>query len=212
MERPVPAPLGRDPQPSGGWSIKRTLTGKLRGLDRWLILGAAALMLLALIVPIWRVYLWAPQYPEGLRILIHANGVTGRLSEVNTLNHYIGMKPLSTESFAEFGWMPTALMALAGVIGAIGLIGRRELILPGWMVLGAFDLYMLWDLYHWMWDWGHDLDPKAAITMAPFTPPAVGFKHIANFYVYSLPTWGGVGVIAASLIGAIVLWRGLRRA
>jgi hypothetical protein len=210
MERPVPASGG--PQQSGGWSIRQTLTGKLSGLDRWLVFGAAALILLALIVPIWRVYLWAPQYPEGLRIYISAHEVTGRLSEVNTLNHYIGMKPVTTESFAEFSWMPKALLILAGIIGAVALIGRRELILPGWLALGAFDLYMLYDLYFWMYDWGHDLDPMAAITMKPFTPPAVGYKHIANFYVYSLPTWGGVGIIVASLIGAAVLWRGLRRA
>ena len=58
--------------------------------------GVAALLLLVLFVtPLWRIDLLAPQYPEGLGMLIRVNTVTGvkpnDLENINGLNHYIGM-------------------------------------------------------------------------------------------------------------------------
>ena len=86
-----------------------------------LMIAAAALLLAAVVSwPLWNMTMFAPQYPDGLRLDIYASGLeAGRngqdLKEINLLNHYIGMRDLSNEHFQEFQWMPF-------VIGAIGLL------------------------------------------------------------------------------------------
>jgi copper chaperone NosL len=167
-------------------------------------------MLLALAVPIWHVHLWAPQYPEGMDLLIHARTLSGNLQNINILNHYIGMKPIAVSAFPEFVWMTPALLALGSADLLAALVGRREAMLAAIAALFGFNAYMIGDLFRWMYDWGHTLDPHAAITVAPFTPPALGFKHIANFYVYSFPSFGGALVVLATLIGALALWHVVR--
>lgn len=191
--------------------VKHLLAGRMDLRERGLLVAAALLIASALLLPIWRVYLWAPQYPEGLRVYIHARDLTGNVQGINILNHYIGMKPLSVEMFSEFIWMTPVLAALAALMLLIALVGRRELALPGWLVLVGFDFFMLWDLHRWMYDWGHNLDPMAAMTIDPFTPPVLGFKQIANFVVWSLPTWGGVTIMCASLVGPLWVWFSLKR-
>ncbi len=63
---------------------------------------AAVLLVISLLVPIWQIDLDAPQYPEGLRLLIWANKIAGDVEIINGLNHYIGMKTLHSEDFIEF--------------------------------------------------------------------------------------------------------------
>ena len=41
-----------------------------------------------------------------------------------------------------------------------------------------------------LWQFGHQLDPLAAITIDPFTPPMVGLNQIAQFATYSYFSWG----------------------
>ena len=66
--------------------------------SRLLVALAAVLLLGTLVTPIWRVHLVAPQYPEGLGMLIGINSITGvkefDLRSINALNHYIGMRPI----------------------------------------------------------------------------------------------------------------------
>ena len=63
-----------------------------------LVLGAVALVAV-LRFPMWRIDLDAPQYPEGLRLLIYPDHLGGNVDIINGLNHYIGMKTLHTEDF-----------------------------------------------------------------------------------------------------------------
>jgi copper chaperone NosL len=184
--------------------------GRMDKLERGLTGLAGVLMLLALAVPIWHVHLWAPQYPEGMDLWIHARTLSGNLQNINILNHYIGMKPISVEAFTEFVWMAPALGGLGGLILASALAGRREAVPAAWGALFAFNAFMVWDLHRWMYAWGHELDPHAAITIAGFTPPALGFKHIANFYVTSYPSYGGVLVVLATILGGLAAWHAYR--
>ena len=64
------------------------------------------MLVFVLFNPIWRIELAAPQYPEGLMILINANGLGGDVEIINGLNHYIGMKTLHNEDFIEFKILP----------------------------------------------------------------------------------------------------------
>src|SRR5690606_15980288 len=96
-----------------------------------LLLALAALVgLAALVLPLWEVRLGAPQYPEGIGLRIHAHTVAGLkpndLQNINGLNHYIGMKPISPEAIPELRYMPWLIgaLALAGV--AVALRGSRR--------------------------------------------------------------------------------------
>ena len=94
-----------------------------------MLLGAAALIG-ALLLPLWRISLVAPQYQEGLSLSIHSYQLTAGnngqdLHEINNLNHYIGMKPLAQADFFEMRWVPFALgvfMLLTLRAAAIGTI------------------------------------------------------------------------------------------
>ncbi len=82
------------------------MKNKLSGTSRILVLVAAMGLVFVLFQPIWRIDLDAPQYPEGLNLKIHANGLRGNVDIINGLNHYIGMKTLHDEDFIEFTLLP----------------------------------------------------------------------------------------------------------
>ena len=82
-----------------------------------ILVAIAAIMLSgAIFLPIWRIELSAPQYPEGLALQIYANALAGDVDVINGLNHYIGMKTLHTEDFIEFTILPY-------IIGAFVVLG-----------------------------------------------------------------------------------------
>lgn len=78
-------------------------------VSRAILFAAAGLMIASLFVPFWRIDLDAPQYPEGLRLLIWANKIAGDVEIINGLNHYIGMKTLHSADFIEFKILPWLL-------------------------------------------------------------------------------------------------------
>lgn len=196
-------------KPKAGWHLP--IRGRLDKVDRLLAFLAAVAVLSSLALPIWWIHLWAPQYPGGLNILIHARDLTGDIQNVNILNHYIGMKPLSVEAFPEFLWLTPVLAGLGALLLLVAVVGRMELVWLGFLAMLSFDLYMLYDLSFWLHDWGYKLDPRAPITVAPFMPPVLGFKKIANFVVYSIPSFGGIGVMVATFLLPVLSWFHARR-
>ena len=78
------------------------MSNKISSVSKILLLVAAAGLVMVLFTPMWRIDLDAPQYPEGLRLTIYANGLRGNVDIINGLNHYIGMKTLHSEDFFEF--------------------------------------------------------------------------------------------------------------
>src|SRR6186713_851973 len=64
------------------------------------------LLIGSIFVPMWKIELTAPQYPEGLVLKLHATKIAGDVDIINGLNHYIGMKTLHTEDFIEFKLLP----------------------------------------------------------------------------------------------------------
>ncbi len=79
---------------------------KISKLSKALLLIAAIALVISLFVPIWCIYLDAPQYPEGLSLQIWAGAIAGDVDIINGLNHYIGMKTLHTGDFIEFTVLP----------------------------------------------------------------------------------------------------------
>ena len=136
---------------------------------------------------------------------IWADQITGEhpqdLHSLNGLNHYIGMKAIVPESIPELRFMPAILAALA-VLGLRGRGARSAPAAPAWTglfaVVGA--LAGLADFWRWGYDYGHDLDPTAAIKVPgmSYQPPLLGTKQLLNFQATSWPAPGRVGPDRAS--------------
>lgn len=185
---------------------------RLRSSTR-LILAIATLALIATyFLPLWEIQLWAPQYPEGLNMKIWLNRISGDFDIINGINHYIGMKAIKAEMFPEFTYMPFVVAGLI-IVGLLPAVtGRR-----GWLYFFVALLCLggalgMLDFYLWGYDYGHNLDPKAAISVPgmSYEPPLIGYKNLLNFVAYSGPDFGGwvfigTGVIAVAL--AVWEWR-----
>lgn len=185
------------------------LDGKFRTSERRWILVAALVLLPVFflpVLPVWTMRLWAPQYPEGLKLTIYTNTIQGDLQKINTLNHYVGMHPITPNDFKEFSYLPQLLTGFGVVALLAALVNRRWLAIIGWLGFSAFAVYMFSDYARWLWHYGHDLDPRAAIKLNTFTPPLIGYKRMANFRVWSLPGPGTLLLGVAWLLGPIVLW------
>jgi len=185
-------------------------------LSRVLLAIASVLLLGAFLFPLWRIDLVAPQYPEGLGMLIRVNTVTGikpnDLANINGLNHYIGMKPIEPDTIPELRIMPWIVVGLAalGLVGAA--LGARRL-LYGW--LGAFvtlAVVGLIDFWRWEYDYGHNIDFEHAIIKVPgmtYQPPLIGTKQLLNFTAASWPALGTLCLGTAFVLGlgALVIAR-----
>src|SRR6476661_3651846 len=94
-----------------------------------IIIAVASLGLVAtFFLPVWFIFLIAPQYPEGLTMNIWLNKITGQVDIINGLNHYIGMKHIKAEMFPEFGYL-VYVLAFFIVFGfIIAITGKRKLL------------------------------------------------------------------------------------
>ena len=186
-------------------------------LEKALTAAAALLLLTLFALPLWRIDLLAPQYPEGIGMLIRIDDVQGLkpqdLNNINSLNHYIGMKEIHAESIPELRYMPWLVAALV-VSGLLVAAWGRRRALAAW--LGAFlvlGLAGLADFYRWAYDYGHDLSPDAIIKVPgmTYTPPIIGTKQLLNFTASSWPAAGGIAAGLAFALGAFALWHARRR-
>jgi len=186
---------------------------------RFMLLAAAVLLVATYLFPLWNLTMFAPQYPDGLRLDIYSYTLVGGnngqdTKEINLLNHYIGMQDLVNESFTEFKWMPF-------VIGALGLLVLRAMVhgtvaalVDVTMLFVYFGAFSLWSFGYKLYSYGHNLSPAAAVKVPPFMPPMFGGRQIANFEVYSYPrpaTYAMVGVIVLLLSALIMTWWQSRR-
>src|SRR4030066_1587627 len=158
-----------------------------------IVIVASLILVLSYFFPIWYIDLEAPQYPEGIGLEIWLNKITGQnphdLNNINGLNHYIGMKEIVPDAIPELKIMPFIIIFLI-VFGLIsGISGKRSLVYI-WIVLffviAAVGLY---DFYMWEYDYGHNLNPQAAIKIPgmAYQPPLIGSKMLLNFNAISLP-------------------------
>lgn len=174
----------------------------LKPVSRWLVAVAALMMVSAYFVPLWQILMWAPQYPEGLEMDIWINTITGDVKVISALNHYIGMKHIEVDMFPEFGYM----IYIVGFLIAFGLlsaaINRRFMLWLFALLLVATAIAALVDFWLWGYDYGHNLDPTAAINIPgmSYQPPLIGTKQLLNFTAFSGPDVGGWIFIVAGIV------------
>ncbi len=177
-----------------------------------ILLAVAALMLIGMyFLPMWSISLDAPQYPEGLGLKIYINTVTGAtendLTNINGLNHYIGMKRIEPDAIPELKYMPPIIGAMI-VLGLLAAwLGRCWMAL-GWSGLfAALGIVGMVDFYLWEYDYGHNLDPHAAIVIEgmAYQPPLIGSKQLLNFTAHSYPDIAGY-IAGASILLGFAAW------
>ncbi len=192
------------------------MKNKLSVRTKVLMLVAAAGLILVLYTPIWRIDLDAPQYPEGLNLKIHANGLRGNVDIINGLNHYIGMKTLHNEDFVEFSILPYIIIFFSILFLAVALLNKRILLYTAFILFVLFGIIAMYDFWRWEYNYGHNLDSNAAIIVPgmAYQPPLIGFKQLLNFGAYSIPDTGGWIFIGAGLIAlfcVITEWRKFKK-
>lgn len=185
---------------------------------RWLSGIAVVLMASAFLLPLWRVDLIAPQYPEGLGMLIRIDRVEGLkpndLNSINGLNHYIGMKAIDPDAIPELKWMPWILgtLVVSGIL--VTVMGRRVPLNVWGAVLMVVLSVGLWDYWRWGYDYGHDIDREHAIIKIPgmtYSPPLIGRKQLLNFTATSWPSSGGIALALAAGFVAVAAADSMRR-
>lgn len=168
---------------------------------------SAILLIASILLPFWVLDLTAPQYPEGLTIHAYVNRLEGDVTELETLNHYIGLP-----SF-EDGAQLERSVSIAGIVALAGLLLAGLYIRSRWVLLFAlpavlFPLIFVADLQFWLWRYGHDLDPSAPLSnsIGSFTPPIFGSSKIGNFTTHATPGIGLIIAIIAAVVTMVGLW------
>ena len=179
---------------------------KISLLSKVGIVIAAVLLASAIFFPIWEIQLFAPQYPEGLVLYINADGLTGNVDIINGLNHYIGMQTLHDENFIEFSVLSYILAGIAAIMIVVALMGKKKALNFLFYGFVLFSIIAVIDFYRWNYNYGHNLDPNAAIKVPgmSYTPPIIGFKQLLNFGAYSIPATGGIMYLACGVILLLV--------
>jgi len=172
-----------------------------------IMLGAAVLLFISIFLPYWKITLFAPQYPSGLAAEMYVNRLTGDVAEIDSLNHYIGMKPLGEAAVLERTLSVFIIIGLALlIVGTIFVHSPFALFLAIPAIM--YPVFFLADLYFWMRTFGTNLDQNAPLKNAvkPFVPPLLGEGKIAQFN--TIATWeiGLYFSIAASVLIIIGLY------
>ena len=179
---------------------------KISNTSRVIISLTSLTIIAAYFVPVWRIDLFAPQYPEGLVMKIWLNKLTGDVDIINGLNHYIGMKKISMEMFPELSYLVYVVAAFIIYGLVISITGSRHFLFS-YLVLSAIGgALALYDFYQWGYDYGHNLNSDAPIKVPGmgYQPPLIGHKKLLNFDAYSMPDVGGYVVIIVVLIAAVI--------
>lgn len=180
------------------FTISQNLTG-MKSSQKIMII--ASLLLVSLyFLPLWNISLEAPQYPTPLGMDIHITKLTDTnpndIKNINLMNHYVGMKyiPDHLKEFEIFPWVIGFMIAF-GLL--LGLKNWKKWFLVWFLLMIIMGVIGMYDFYIWEYDYGHNLDPTAAIKFTnldgspmAYQPPLFGTKTILNFTAHSYPRSG----------------------
>ena len=184
---------------------------------RAMLLAALVLLLGGAVLPLWRISLVAPQYAEGLSLDMYAYQIVAGndgqdLAEINTLNHYIGMKPIAQADFLEMKVLPFAIGAFSLLTLRAVVVGRIISLVDLAVLFIYFGVFSLGSFVYRLYSYGHHLDPQAPMKIKPFMPVVIGSQPIANFVQTSVPLAGTICMAAFLMLLLAALWSSVREA
>ena len=186
--------------------MSKALDGFYRFLDEpifpWARVVLALLtifIVLSFTAPMWSLNMKAPQYPQGLDLFVYSYKVDGGndgndVQEINVLNHYIGMAPIDRVALADLDWIPFLFAGMIILALRTAVIGKVSSMIDLLVLTTYAGVFGFGRLYFKLYTFGHDLDPKAPVTVDPFMPVIWGKKQIANFLTEAGPGLGTVYV------------------
>ncbi len=186
------------------------MNNKISKLSIGLLVVAGVLAAVAAFIPLWRIDLAAPQYPEGMVLFIGGlDGVSGDLYKINELNHYVGMAQIHPGDFWEFTVLPIILCVFAVLFLLTAFLKSRKMSLLDLILFGLFGILGFVDFYRWTYVYGHNLSPDAPIKVPgmAYQPPIIGYKQLLNFDAYSQPDFGGYLLVVAGVLVAFVVFK-----
>lgn len=164
-------------------------------------------------LPLWRIILDAPQYPrsafpQGLLVDVFptgpfngCSGSTDCLHEIDTINHYIGMQPLTIAAPIESKLSP--YFALFVIIGVILFILNKKRMLGIFVFLPIAVPFIFMIVFSFWTHWlGYHLS-KAPFTVHSFTPVIYGIGKVAQFVTRNRPAYGFSLLMFASILFAL---------
>ncbi len=178
-------------------------------VSRGLIALASLIMIGIYFKPLWEITLYAPQYKEGLKMIIWVNKITGGtphdLRNINLLNHYVGMKKIDPDAIPELKILPIifGFMIFLGFLTAA--TGNTKLLYTWAVLIIIIGVASLIDFWWWEYDYGHNLDPHAPIKIPgmAYQPPMFGCKNLLNFRACAFPSTGTYLVAVSGTLGVI---------
>jgi len=175
-------------------------------LSTALLIVAAAILAISTFLPYWHIRLNAPQYPNGLFVVVYVNHMEGDVREVDGLNHYIGMAPLKEAANIERSLAPIAMVAIALMIIGVAFIHSKwfaVLAIPAML----FPFIFLADMWVWLWYYGNHLDPTAALSSSikPFTPAILGTGMVGQFSTTAVLQLGWYLALLAAILAGVGL-------
>ncbi len=189
----------------------KALDQPLTPVSRVLVATAALMIVVSLFVPLWHMTFVAQQYPEGLDLWIYSHDLVGGddgndLTEINVLNHYIGMAELKPSDFSELKWLPLVIGLIIVLTLRSAAIGNLRSLIDVLVLSAYFGAFSLWSFWYRLGYYGTNLDPKASVQVEPFMPPIFGYKLVGQFDVWSYPTWGSYLFLAYGLLLVTAVW------
>lgn len=181
-----------------------TETESRRSVDRLFAacsIVAAGLLVIAFFLPLWVMDMSAPQYPQGLQLVAYGTKLTGDLEEINSLNHYVGVKEIEPDSVAELKLFPVALFALVALLVVTPFLVRWKywrLVLAG--LVFSVPIGMLIDVQWWLYKYGHDRSEDAIYDIADFTTKVLGGTQVINFHTDTMVAIGWWLMVAAGVV------------
>jgi hypothetical protein len=207
-------------------SVQRPSLEEFLELRRSLPVVAAALFVGALAVPMWIIYVQAPQYPgETLMVELYAHPrLSGDYWEMAELNQYVGFyypDPVYVDPNYEthekaidvpewsFGWLAFPLVSALSLF--VALAPTTEKLKRGlkWQLAGTVTLFavMLIDIQYRLYQAGHNLDSDAPLMgVDSFTPPIWGKYQVANITSYSRFGPGAYMAMAAIVLLVVAFY------
>lgn len=173
------------------------------GTPGFLLLMARIMLLVSLFVPFWHMELVAPQYPNNLHLIAYVNHLSGDVAEIDSLNHYIGMRPLGEAAQFERAIGVYVMIFFVLMLELASWIHTRWAVLLVLPVV-LFPAVFLVDLYLWMSHFGMNLDPDAPLSnsIEPFVPPVLGTGMVGQFKTVASP---GLGLILSTCASVVIL-------
>jgi copper chaperone NosL len=118
------------------------------------------------------------------------------------------MRHIEVSMFPEFQYLIYILAFIIAYGLLVSIVNRRYLLVSYALLLVASGIAALVDFYLWGYDYGHNLDPTAAIVVPGmvYQPPVIGTKQLLNFTAFSGPDIGGWIFMASGVLVIAVLF------